>query len=250
MINFEEFKVKMLNEFRKEYVNAFLKKDSLVIEEGTIEATVSMQDAYEEYKLAKDFKFICDIFKKTLKEEFQKRRFKIDYTKVFPLIKSKDFGLGESTNFLRDELFLDLNILYAMDMGETFRFILIDDKYDYRKLKESAYKNLEMVSTGLVKLDKDLDIYSVAFLTDYSSSFILLNSMKQQIQRKVGSNHLLAIPSSTSLLVARNSYKYIDLLKTLIGVDPDPHKVSRHIYRFKDGHYEYAERKQIFTIIK
>ncbi len=81
MINFEEFKVKMLNEFRKEYLNAFLKKDSLVIEEGTIEATVSMQDAYEEYKLAKDFKFICDIFKKTLKEEFQKRRFKIDYTK-------------------------------------------------------------------------------------------------------------------------------------------------------------------------
>ncbi len=158
--------------------------------------------------------------------------------------------MGESTNFLRDELFLDLNILYAMDMGETFRFILIDDKYDYRKLKESAYKNLEMVSTGLVKLDKDLDIYSVAFLTDYSSSFILLNNMQQQIQRKVGSNHLLAVPSSTSLLVARNSYKYIDLLKTLIGVDPDPHKISNQIYRFKDGQYEYADKKQIFTIIK
>lgn len=250
MINFEEFKVKMLNEFRKEYTNILLKKDNLVIEKGTTEATISMKDAYEEYKITRDFKFISIMFKKSLKEEFDKRRFKIDYTKVYPLIKSKDFGIDEDIDFIRDDLFLDLDVLYAMDMGETFRFVLRDDKYDYKKLKESAYKNLERVSTGLVKLDKDLDIYSVAFLTDYSSSLILLNNMKQQIQRKVGTNHLLAIPSSTSLLVARNNYKYTDILKTLIDVDPDPHKVSTHIYRFKDGHYEYAERKQIFKIIK
>lgn len=250
MFKFEEFKLQMLNEFIKEYGDTLLSKDNLIIQTGTLEATISLQDAYEEYKLARDFKFISGVFKKTLEEEFVKRKFKIDYEKVYPLIKSKDFGIEEPIKFIRDDLFLNLDILYATDMGETMRFILTDDIFDYKRLKESAYKNLESTLSPLTKLDKDLEIYSLAFLNDYSPSFILLESMKKQIERKVGMDYLLAIPSSTSFLVARYHPKYIDLLKMLIDVDPDPHKISKEVYRCRNRIYEYTDKKNILKVIK
>ncbi|MDU1350590.1 DUF1444 family protein [uncultured Clostridium sp.] len=250
LLDYERFKVKMLNEFIKEYPDSHLENEDLKVIRLNLEATISLDIAFQEYNLAKNFKFICDIFKKAIQEEFTKYKFKVDYNKLYPLIKSKDFGKGEAAEFVREHLFLNLDVLYAVDSGETFRFVLEEDEYNMSKLKQSAMNNLDSVFVGLTKLDKDFDIYSISFLTDYSSSFILLDRMKKQIEKKVGANHLLAIPSSTSLLVARNHPRNMDILKTLINVDPDPHKVSDHIYKCKNGMYEYIEKNDIFRIIK
>lgn len=128
-----------------------------------MEATISLGIAFEEYTLAKNFKFICDIFKKAIQEEFTKYKFKVDYNKVYPLIKSKDFGKGEATEFVREHLFLNLDILFAVDSGETFRFVLEEDEYNMSKLKQNAMNNLDSVFVGLTRLDKDFDIYSISF---------------------------------------------------------------------------------------
>lgn len=250
LLDYGKFKVKMLNEFIKFYPDSYLDKEDLKVIRLNLEATISLKIAYEEYILAEDFEFICDMFRRAIGEEFKKYKFKVDYSKVYPLVKSKEFGQVEAAEFVREHLFLDLDVLYASDEGETFRFILKDDHFDMDELRNRALENLNSVATGLTKLDQDFDIYSVSFLTDYSSSFILLDKMKKQIERKLGTNHLLALPSSTSLLVARNNSTHMQLLKTLIDVDPEPHKVSKHIYICRNGTYEYSNKNNILRIIK
>jgi uncharacterized protein YtpQ (UPF0354 family) len=250
MVNFEEFKILMLNKFVAYYPHVKLKNDELIITKENIEASIFLYQPFEEYKNKNSFNLIFDKYLNTVKEEFEKCRFKVDYNKVYPFIKSKEFGLEENVEFVRENLFLNLDILYAMDMGDTFRFILKNDTYDFTKLKQSAYDNLNMFSMGLQKLDEDLEIYSVPFPTDYSSSHFLLEKMKKLIERKVGKNYLFAIPSSTTLFVAKYYPKYIEVLRALNNVDPDPHKVASDIYVCRNGKYDYAEKREVLKIIK
>ena len=57
--------------------------------------------------------------------------------------------MEENAEFVRENLFLDLDVLYAMDMGETYRFILKSDNYDFTKLNQNAFDNLNMFFIGL-----------------------------------------------------------------------------------------------------
>lgn len=250
MVNYEEFKILMLNKFIAYYPHAKLKNDELIITKDNIEVAVLLYHAYEEFKGVNNINLICNKYLNIIHEELEKCRFKVDYNKVYPFIKSKEFGLNENVEFAREDLFLDLDVLYAMDMGETFRFILKNDIYDFIKLKKSALDNLNMFSLGLQKLDEDLEIYSVPFHTDYSSSYFLLEKMKKLIERKVGKNYLFAIPSSSTMFVAKYNLSYIEVLKALINVDPDLHKVTNKIYVCRNGRYDYAEAGEILKIIK
>lgn len=250
LINFEEFKILMLNKFIAFYPHAKLKNDELLITKDNIEASVFLYQPYEEYKINNNLKLICDKYLGIVNEEFEKCRFRVDYNKVYPFIKSKEFGLEENVEFIRESLFLNLDVLFAMDMGDTFRFILESDNYDFTKLKQSAFNNLNILSVGLQKLDKDLDIYSIPFPTDYSSSYFLLEKMKKLIERKVGKNYLFTISSSTTLFIAKYNPAYIEVLKALINVDQDPHKVTNNIYVCRNGKNDYAEKREVFKIIK
>lgn len=250
LINFEEFKILMLNKFIAFYPHAKLKNDELVITKDNIEASIFLYQPYEEFKINNNLKLICDKYLGIVNEEFEKCRFRVDYNKVYPFIKSKEFGLEENVEFVRENLFLNLDILYAMDMGDTFRFILKNDTYDLTKLKQSAFDNLSMFSMGLRKLDEDVEIYSNPYPTDYSASYFLLKKMKKLIERKIGKNYLFTISSSTTLFVAKYNPAYLELLKTLISVDPDPNKVTNEIYVCRNGRYDYAEKRENFKIIK
>jgi len=250
MVNFEEFKILMLNKFIDYYPHVKLKNDELIITKENIEASIFLYQPYEEFKINNNLKLICDKYLGIVNEEFEKCRFKVDYNKVYPFIKSKKFGLNEDVKFVREDLFLDLDILYAVDMGETFRFLLTSDNYDLNRLKQSSYDNLNMFFLGLQKLDEDLEIYSVPFPTDCSSSHFLLEKMKKLIERKLGKNYLFAIPSSTTLFVAKYNPSYIKVLKALVNVDPDPHKVASDIYVCRNGRYDYAEKREVLKIIK
>lgn len=250
MVNYEEFKIWMLNKFIAYYPHAKLKNDELVITKDNIEASIFLYQPFEEYKNKNSFNLIFDKYLNTVKEEFEKCRFKVDYNKVYPFIKSKEFGLEENVEFVRENLFLNLDVLYAMDMGDTFRFILKNDTYDFTKLKQSAFDNLNMFSLGLQKLDEDLEIYSVPYPTDYSSSYFLTEKMKKLIERKIGKNYLFAISSSSTLFVAKYNPSYIELLKALVNVDPDPHKATSNIYVCRKGKYDYADKREVFKIIK
>jgi uncharacterized protein YtpQ (UPF0354 family) len=250
MVNFEEFKIWMLNKFVDYYPHTKLVNDELVITKDNLEASIFLYQPYEELKIKNNLKLIFDKYLSLVNEEFEKFTFKVDYNKVYPFIKSNEFGLEENVEFARENLFLNLDVLYAMDMGDTFRFILKSDIFDFTKLKQCAYDNLNMFSTGLQKLDEDLEVYSVPYPTDYSASNFLTEKMKKLIERKIGKNYFFAIPSSTTLFVAKYNPSYIEVLKALINVDPDQHKVTNKIYVCRNGRYDYAEKREVLKIIK
>jgi len=153
LVDYGKSKIWMLTKFTMHYPHTTLVNDELIITKDNLEAFFLLNCALEKFKIENNFELICDKYLNTVKEEFEKCRFKIDYDKVYPLIKSKEFGLEENVKFVREDLFLDLDVLYAMDIGETFRFILKNANYNFMKLKQSYIKNLNMFSIGLRKLD-------------------------------------------------------------------------------------------------
>jgi len=250
MLDYDKFKIKFYNEIKKRYSNAMLEKEELAIQRSNVEASIRLTHVYDEYKTLKDFKIMVEKYLEIINSEFERVKFKVDYNMVYPLIKSKGFGKDESAEFVRESLFLDLDILYAVDCGETIRFIMKNDDYDFEKLKENALKNLNFLFSGMRRLDNDLEIYSVPFFSDYSASFILLEKMKKLAERKVGKNYFFTVSSSSSLFVAKYNNIYLDILKEFINVDPDPHKVSDHIYLYRNGKVDFAEKNNLLKIIK
>ncbi|QUH22090.1 hypothetical protein [Alkaliphilus sp. B6464] len=248
--SFDSFRLKMYNDIKKTYQYAQLNKNIILIYCNNIEISISIEDAYEEYKLCENYNIILDIFLKNIGNYLNQYKFNLNYNKVYPIIKSENFGKDEEYNFLRENYLLDLDILYVQDMDETFRFLSVDDIDDFTYLKKRAFENLNKIRNIIVKLDEDLEIYSFNYLTDYSSSFFLLEEVRNQIIKKLGKKFLVAFSSSTSLIVAKDYPEYIDILKSLIDVDTDPHKVSEHIYKYNNGTMTFAETKNILKIIK
>jgi uncharacterized protein YtpQ (UPF0354 family) len=153
-----------------------------------------------------------------------------------------DFGKGENgIQFYREQAFTDIDVLYVSDMGETFRFILQTDDVDFYKMKMAAWENLNKMANPLVKLDKTLDIFCPKYSTDYNSTLLLSTALQNQIHKKIGKDYLFAIPSSTTLIVARYRPEYIKIIESLIMIDKDPSKVSGKVYRCKNGIFDIVD---------
>ena len=146
--------------------------------------------------------------------------------------------------FYRKPLFADIDLLYVTDEGEIFRFILDSDDFDKEKLEESAMENLNKITNILSRLDNSLDIYALRYTSDYGATMILNNSIIKQIHKVIGQDYLFCIPSSTTLIVARNHKPYIDIIKLLILADNDPNKISNAIYCCNHGIYSIVDPNQ------
>jgi uncharacterized protein YtpQ (UPF0354 family) len=171
-------------------------------------------------------------------------KFKIDYNNVYPLLKSRDFGKGEKDlGFYREHAFADVDTLYVTDEGELFRFLLYSDDVDFELVKKSAWENLNKMRNPLVKLDKALEIYTLKFTTDYNSTLLLSTALQNQISKKIGGDYLFAIPSATTLIVAKLRHEYIKIIESLIMIDNNPNKVSDKIYRFKNGIFDIINKR-------
>ncbi len=131
-----------------------------------------------------------------------------------------------------------MDVLYVTDMGETFRFFTTDDDVDFSVLERKAMENINKMTAVLVSLDKGLQVFTLRHTTDFASSLFLSSSISRQIREKVGEDILFAIPSTSSILVAKYNYYNERLLEHLIKCDSDPNKVSNSVYRRKNGmHY-------------
>ena len=122
-------------------------------------------------------------------------------------------------------------------MTDVFRFFTIDDDVDFNLLEQKAIENISKMTAALVPLNKDMQVYTLRYSTDYASSLLLSEAMNKQIQRKVGDDILIAVPSNSFFLVAKFSYSNKELLKYLVETDNDPNKVSSAVYRRKNGIY-------------
>jgi uncharacterized protein YtpQ (UPF0354 family) len=187
---------------------------------------------------------------KNIEENLDKLIFKINYDKVYPMIKKWDFGVDVDTKFYKEHFMLDLYTFYVQDMGETFRFISQDDITDINLLKSRTRENLLNIGNSIVKLDADCTVYTFKNITDLTSSFFLLKDIQNEIIKKVGTRYLFTISSDCTVLISKDYPEYIDMLQALMLRDPGVHKISDKVYRYNNGRYEYADKNSIFTVIK
>jgi uncharacterized protein YtpQ (UPF0354 family) len=240
VLRIEEFTEKITRDFKMEFPEVEVKEKYIRLGTGVTHAELPIASMYKEYQVA-DYESVKKLYIDIAYEVLNQYKFKVDYNNVFPLLKSRDFGKGEKDlRFCREQAFTDIDTLYVSDEGEVFRFVLESDDVDFDKIKKRAWENLNKLSNILVRLDDTLNIFCLRYSTDYNASFLLSDSLQKQIKRKVGKDYLFAIPSSTTLIVAKLRPEYIKIIESLIMVDKDPNKISDKVYQYKDGRFDIA----------
>jgi uncharacterized protein YtpQ (UPF0354 family) len=241
MLTLQEFVQNISEDFKKVFPEVRVEDRFIRLGTGVTHVELPINSMYKEYQVT-DYESIKKLYIKVSNEILNQYKFKVDYNNVYPFLKSMDFGKGENgIQFYREQAFTDIDVLYVSDMGETFRFILQTDDVDFYKMKMAAWENLNKMANPLVKLDKTLDIFCPKYSTDYNSTLLLSTALQNQIHKKIGKDYLFAIPSSTTLIVARYRPEYIKIIESLIMIDKDPSKVSGKVYRCKNGIFDIVD---------
>lgn len=242
MLTINDFINKIILDLNKYFSEVSLDGNYMLVKSGPASMSIPISSMYREYQEVKDYKKTLKLYVGIINDILNQYKFKIDYKSVYPFLKSRDFGKGENDiQFYREQAFTDIDILYVSDMGETFRFILQTDDVDFYKMKMAAWENLNKMANPLVKLDKTLDVFCLKYSTDYNSTLLLSTALQNQICKKIGREYLFAIPSSTTLIVARYRPEYIKIIESLIMIDKDPSKVSGKVYRCKNGIFDIVD---------
>jgi hypothetical protein len=236
MFTFQEFTEKISYDFKKVFPEVKVGENLIHLGSGVTYVELPLGSMYREYQMT-DYYNAKELYVKIASEILNKYKFKVDYANVYPILKRHDFGINSKVQFYREKAFLDIDVLYVSDMGETFRFFTIDDDVEFSLLKKKAIENINRITAALVPLDDGLQAYTLRYTTDYASSLLLSETVNKQIQRKIGDDILIASPSNSFFLVAKFSYCNQELLKYLVETDTDPNKVSNAVYRRKNGIY-------------
>ena len=236
MLTVDEFTEKILYDFKKVFPEVKVEGNLICVSTGVTHLDLSVDSIYKEYQII-GYSNTRETYIKIFTEILYQYKFKVDYSNVYPILKHCEFGKNAKVNFYREKAFLDIDILYISDMGETFRFFTVDDDVDFNLLEQKAIENISKMTAALVPLDKGMQVYTLRYTTDYASSLLLSETVNKQIQRKIGDDILIAIPSNSFFLVAKFSYCNQQLLKYLVETDTDPNKVSDSVYRRKEGIY-------------
>jgi len=244
MLTIADFSRKIIYDLNKTFPKASLQGKYVVVESDPNSVSIPVSSIYREYQEIKDYGKTLTSYIRIISDILNQYKFKIDYTNVYPMLKSRMFGKGEKDlDFYREEAFADLDTLYVTDAGEVFRFVLKTDDVNFDMVKKAAWENLNKMRNPLVKLDKVLEIYTLKFTTDYNSTLLLSTALQNQICKKIGGDYLFAIPSATTLIVAKLRHVYIKIIESLIMIDNNPNKVSDKIYRFKNGIFNIINKR-------
>lgn len=236
MLTVDEFTEKILYDFKKVFPEVKVEKNLICLSTGITHLDLPVDSMYKEYQII-GYINTRETYIKIFTEILYQYKFKVDYSNIYPILKHSDFGKNAKVNFCRKKAFIDIDVLYISDIGETFRFFTVDDDVDFILLEQKAIENINKMTSALVPLDKGMQVYTLRYTTDYASSLLLSETMNKQIQRKAGNDVLIAIPSNSFFLVAKFSYCNQELLKYLVETDTDPNKVSNAVYRRKNGIY-------------
>ena len=247
MLTIADFSRKIIFDLNKTFPIARAKGKYVIVESNPNSVSIPVNSIYKEYQENKDYGKTLASYIKIINDILSQYKFKIDYNNVFPLLKSREFGKGEKDlGFYREQAFADIDIFYASDIGEVFRFILNSDDVDFDKMKKAAWENLNKMANPLVKLDKTLDVFCLKYSTDYNSTLLLSTALQNQIHKKIGKDYLFAIPSSTTLIVARYRPEYISIIKSLMAIDTDTNRISDKVYQYKNGIFDIASVWKVY----
>ena len=241
MLSFANFSSKIILDLNKTFPKARLEGKYVVVESEPNSVSIPVSSIYKEYQEVKDYGKTLKIYVDIIYDILNQYKFKIDYNSVYPLLKSKEFGKGEKNlGFYREQAFADIDTFYVSDEGEIFRFILKSDDVEFHRVKRAAWENLNKMANPLVKLDKTLDIFCLKYSTDYNSTLLLSTALQNQICKKIGREYLFAIPSSTTLIIAKFRPEYISIIKSLMAIDTDTNRISDKVYQYKNGIFDIA----------
>lgn len=238
MFTLQQFIENILEDFKRVFPEVELEEKFIRLGVGVTHVELPIQSMYKEYQVI-GYEKTRKLYIRVANQVLNQYKFKINYNNVYPMLKNRNFGKGEKDlGFYREHAFADINTLYVTDEGEMFRFILDSDDVDFNMVKKSAWKNLNKMRNPLIKLNKTLEIYTLKFTTDYNSTLLLSAALQNQICKKVGQDYLFAIPSATTLIVAKHCRKYIKIIESLIMIDTNPNKISDKVYQCKNGEFD------------
>lgn len=241
VLSLEKFQDKFLNKMQKQYQDSYIKDGDITINKGVHELNIPLGALYGQYLNNKSINEtfincqneICDL----ISENEQP----VNYYSIHPLIKNKEFGKNDDFNFIRKHYFLDLDILIVEDKVEVFKFCGKHNNVDEEKAYNAAMFNINKVKNELILLHNQLSIYSAKFNSDYCASLILNVNFRKQIREKVGKNFLLALPSSSGIIIGCDCPEYVLIIKELMKSDDDKNTISSRVYRINGNTWEYAD---------
>jgi len=237
----QQFIENILEDFKRVFPEVELEEKFIRLGVGVTHVELPIQSMYKEYQVI-GYEKTRKLYIRVANQVLNQYKFKINYNNVYPMLKNRNFGKGEKDlGFYREHAFADIDTLYVTDEGELFRFLLYSDDVDFELVKKSAWENLNKMRNPLVKLDKALEIYTLKFTTDYNSTLLLSTALQNQISKKIGGDYLFAIPSATTLIVAKLRHEYIKIIESLIMIDNNRNKVSDKIYRCKNGIVDFVD---------
>ncbi|AUG57271.1 DUF1444 family protein [Acetivibrio saccincola] len=240
MLTLQEFVQNISEDFKKVFPEVRVEDRFIRLGTGVTHVELPINSMYKEYQVT-DYESIKKLYIKISNEILNQYKFKVDYNNVYPLLKSREFGKGEKNlGFYREQTFADIDTFYVSDEGEIFRFILKSDDVEFHRVKRAAWENLNKMANPLVKLDKTLDIFCLKYSTDYNSTLLLSTALQNQICKKIGREYLFAIPSSTTLIIAKFRPEYISIIKSLMAIDTDTNRISDKVYQYKNGIFDIA----------
>lgn len=239
----ERLGLKLLNDIKKDFPNTNMDRNNIIVNKDAVEIQIPLTMLLEESKQKNvDYKGLLKNYKDIISKMIKENNFQVNYHNLYPIIRSSSFGLEEDVAFQRKHLFLDLDILYATDYSDLIRFLMCTDKVDMQKVHEGAMFNINKIDNVLSKLNPELQIFTTKFDNDYNCSLIFNANFMKQVKKTVGlGSYLMAIPSSSTILISGDFYGYVEILKELIKSDRDPNVVSHRIYRVTKGQYSYAD---------
>lgn len=242
-----EFANRMIQDLKREFKEVRLdEKDRIYVGSEFTNASLPLKTLYKEHLLVGYQKNLQNYIK-IISDILNCYRFRLNLSNVFPFVKQKDFGEDINNNFIKEDLFCNLSLFYVVDMGEVFRFVLLDDlenaNIDLKVLRNKSMKNLNKITNILSRLDEKHHIYSLRFNSDFGASLFLTENIQQQIKKKIGTDILFCMPSCTRFICTAydehmlNTNLYI--LRQLIDEDEDINKISKNIYR-RDAQGDYS----------
>jgi uncharacterized protein YtpQ (UPF0354 family) len=238
-------------DLRKSFTIVDYRSDSIYILEDQHELSIPLKTIYSDFKECENYEETLENYTRLINDILNENDYKIDYLNIFPMLYNANFARTENANLYRKHFTLDLDILYVADMGDTFRLLKNSDNVDFEKVQTASFKNINRMSNVLVRIDNETQIYSLRFSTDYTASLILSSSIQKQIQQKVGNDYLFAIPSMSTLIVAKYIPSYINIIKNLMIADNNPNKIAPgKVYRCKKGKYEFADSSVKLKVVK
>ena len=239
----ERLGLKLINDIKKEFSNTSIDKNNIIVSKDDIEVRIPLTMLFQEMKEKNiNYRRLLKNYRDIINKMIIENNFRVNYHNLYPIIRSSSFGLDEDVGFQRKHLFLDLDLLYVTDYSDLIKFLMCTDKVDMQKVHEAAMFNIHKIDNVLSKLTPELEIFTTNSDNSYNCSLIFNSNFMKQVKKSVGLNsYLMAIPSSSTILISRDSNGYVNLLKELVKTNKDPNVVSERIYRVIKGEYSYAD---------